>query len=79
MFFLNAGPEVERINSFMVFDRWGNLMFEKKEIAPNDPSLGWDGRFKGKILNPGTFVWTADILFIDGVSIEYSGTVSVVK
>ena len=35
-----------------VFDRWGNLLFESY-----DPSMGWDGRFKGKKLQPGTYAW----------------------
>ncbi|RMD97137.1 MAG: gliding motility-associated C-terminal domain-containing protein, partial [Bacteroidetes bacterium] len=39
-------PVCEIFNFEMkVFDRWGNLLFES-----SDPSMGWDGRFKGKKL-----------------------------
>ena len=32
---------------FMIFDRWGQKVFET-----NDQSIGWDGSFKGKQVNP---------------------------
>jgi len=35
-----------------IFDRWGELIFETQ-----DPSIGWDGTFKGKSLNPDVFVY----------------------
>jgi len=35
-----------------IYDRWGNLVFESKVIDE-----GWDGTFKGKIMNSGVFVY----------------------
>lgn len=35
---------------FAVYDRWGQKMFETKDIAK-----GWDGTFKGKKLDPAVF------------------------
>ena len=37
---------------FMIYDRWGELVFET-----NDLDQGWDGRFKGKLLSPGVYVY----------------------
>ncbi len=39
-----------------VYDRWGTLLFQT-----NDPSQGWDGRYKGEALNSGVFLWKAAI------------------
>ena len=38
----------------MIFDRWGQLVFET-----NDARQGWDGRHKdgGDILPQGVYVW----------------------
>ena len=36
----------------MVFDRWGNQLFES-----TDPALGWDGAFKGTLMNTGLYVY----------------------
>lgn len=37
---------------FVVYDRWGNVMFETA-----DQSIGWNGFFKNNLVNPGTFAW----------------------
>lgn len=74
-----TGPGVERIISFVIYDRWGNRVFEKSNYLP-DPagSDGWDGTFGGKFLDPGVFVYYAKALFIDGKVIDYSGSVTLV-
>ncbi len=70
------GPGVEKIIYFSIYDRWGNLVFDKQEYVP-DPagSDGWDGTFRGKRLDPGVFVYIARTRFVDGKEIDYSGTV----
>jgi len=35
-----------------IYDRWGNLVFESKVL-----DQGWDGTFKGKLMNSGVFVY----------------------
>ena len=42
-----------------VFDRWGELMFET-----TNPSDAWDGKYKGKQLDPAAFVYVLDIQLI---------------
>lgn len=37
---------------FMIFDRWGELIFETK-----DRYQGWDGKYKGKTVKNGVYVW----------------------
>ncbi len=74
-----GGPEVAEVTSFMVFDRWGSTLFEQRNFQPNDPTFGWDGTFKGKPLSSDVFVWTANVEFIDGVSVVYGGDVVIVR
>lgn len=38
--------------SLQVFNRWGELVFESKDIA-----YGWDGTFKSSFAPEGTYVW----------------------
>ena len=73
-FFVNAAePNVQRIESLRVFDRWGGLMFENSDLEPSDKSAGWDGTVGGEPAPTGVYVWTARILFLDGELIDYSG------
>ncbi len=68
-----AGPAVDVIAELKIFDRWGELVFEASNIAPNDPTLGWDGTFRGQAMQPAVFAWMARVRFIDGVELVYSG------
>jgi len=65
-FTLFAGSQVAKINSLQVFNRWGALLFENFNFEPNNLSLGWDGRFKGHMMNPGVYTWFAEVEYLDG-------------
>ena len=43
-----------------IFDRWGEVVFRS-----NDLDFKWDGSYKGTMLEPGTFVYTMSVVFID--------------
>ena len=79
IFTINGGTEVASINYFNIYDRWGNLVFVQSNIPVNDRTYGWDGTFNQKDINAGVYIWNAEILFIDGISLQYSGNVSIVK
>ncbi|MGK0366795.1 MAG: gliding motility-associated-like protein, partial [Saprospiraceae bacterium] len=74
-----GGSEVAQVRSFQIYSRWGELVFEQNNFAPNVISLGWDGTYKGKILDSDVFIYTATVDFIDGVDVFYKGDVSVVR
>ncbi len=74
-----SGPGVTQINSMQVFDRWGELVFERNNLAPSafpDVANGWDGRFRGRIMNPGVFVYLIEVTFDDGITLLYRGDVT---
>ncbi|MCK6694272.1 MAG: gliding motility-associated C-terminal domain-containing protein [Thermoanaerobaculia bacterium] len=73
-----ADNTVDRINTFQVFDRWGNVVFYKKDIQPNDEKQGWDGYCRGKLVNPGVFVWYAEVLLLNGQKVLMKGDVTIV-
>lgn len=70
---------VVRIKSLLVFDRWGSLVFERYNFAPNDPVLGWDGTVRGSRGLPGVYVYYAEVEFVDGETILYKGDVTLMQ
>lgn len=54
-FSIYASPEIKIIDRLAIYDRWGSLVFEKNDFAPNIESLGWNGEFKNQKLNPAVF------------------------
>ena len=79
-FFLVFAHEksVARINSFRVFSRWGELVFENFNFPPNDANFGWDGTFLEEDMDASVFVYTAEVEFIDGEILQYRGDVFLV-
>jgi gliding motility-associated-like protein len=59
---------------FVVFDRWGNKVFES-----TDPSSGWNGEYNNKPMNAGTYVYYLHALSIYNDNIEQKGTVTLVR
>ena len=69
---------VKSVEQFAVFDRWGNQLHYAQNFQPGDETLGWDGNFNGKKMNPGVYVYHAKILFIDGTTKVLKGDVTLI-
>jgi gliding motility-associated-like protein len=57
-----------------IYDRWGKLIF-----ASRNPLLGWDGRMKGNMLTPGTYVWYCRFKANDFPESTVKGTVLLLR
>ncbi len=78
-FILYGGRSARQIQVIRIFNRWGALVYEGREIMLGDESRGWDGRFKGELVNNDVFAFYALIEFIDNEVILFEGDVTVVK
>jgi gliding motility-associated-like protein len=78
-FTIFSGPQVLRIRTMKVFDRWGEKVFEGADLRPNDLSQGWDGTFRGKPMNPGVFGYLAELEFANGIVLVYNGSLTLVR
>ena len=79
LFFIGAGKSVSQITSLQIFSRWGELVFDGKNMSPNDPLPGWDGKFNGQKMDTGVFLWEAEIEFIDGELISFNGDLVLIE
>jgi len=79
VFMIYANGGVEEVLTFRVFDRWGELVWEDNNFQPNNPAHGWNGIFKGEVMNPGVLVFMAEIRFVDGLELLYKGDVTLLK
>jgi len=67
------------VKSFRIFNRWGEIVFEKNNFRPNEPASGWDGKIRGKTGPPDVYVYTAEVLCENGVSYVYRGNTTILK
>lgn len=70
-FYLKELNFIEDFKMF-IYNRWGELIYETRNIGFNG---GWDGTFKGKKCDVGTYVWVA---FNNGKRLG-RGTVTLIK
>lgn len=57
-----------------IYNRWGEKVFESSSITDN-----WDGRFNGKKLDPGVFVFYSKTITANGKSEIKKGSISLIK
>ncbi len=74
-----AGKDIENVPSFSIFDRWGNRVFYRENLQPNNPNYGWDGNFEGLPMNPAVFAWRAEVVFLDGKRKVFYGDLTLVR
>ena len=68
---VNETLQIQGIDNFgnnlvTIYNRWGNLVYQKAGYDNND---GWDGTFEGKDLPSGTYFYIID----DGEGTKYTG------
>jgi gliding motility-associated-like protein len=59
---------------FVVYDRWGEKVFETKDI-----NKGWDGTFKGKIVDPDVYVYYLEATCDGGLQYFDKGNITVIR
>ncbi len=75
-----ADPDfIQEVNNFMIYDRWGNLVFSAETILPKERVQLWDGYFNGETMNPQVFVWTFTVLYKDGIEEFYKGDITLMR
>jgi len=79
IFYIPQRMEGSMIRDFIVFNRWGEKMFEVHHVPPGDPASGWNGNYKGRPALPGTYVYTINLEFGNGVSRTQHGVVILVR
>ena len=74
-----AVERVQGIRKLQIFDRWGETVFLGHDLTIGDENMGWDGNHRGQPMNPGVFVYLAEVLFIDGSILHFEGDVTLIR
>lgn len=85
-YFYVTATGIDFVKSFRVFNRWGQVVFERAGFKPPpyksatfNPTLAWDGKFKGVIAPTDTYVYTCEVVCANGTVYTYTGTVTLIK
>jgi gliding motility-associated-like protein len=80
VFRLFPGPAVDRIAALRIFDRWGNLVFQAENVCPDDELAAWNGeRNNGRPSAIGVYVYTLEVVLMDGKLVREAGELMVMR
>ena len=72
--FVYANPALVTELHFMIYDRWGELIFETDDL-----NKGWDGTYNGKKLDPAVFVYYLEVVCINEEKFIKKGNITLLK
>jgi gliding motility-associated-like protein len=78
-YFIVNGVGLNVIPSITIYNRWGQMVFQKSNFAPNSASQAWDGTFNGKPAPADVYVYTIQILCENATLIPYHGNVTLIR
>ncbi|MCX7955257.1 MAG: gliding motility-associated C-terminal domain-containing protein [Bacteroidales bacterium] len=59
---------------FAIYDRWGECVFETTSV-----NKGWDGTYKGVLLDPAVFVYYLKVKCINNIYFEKKGNITLIR
>ncbi len=77
--FYPRGTGLFSIKTLRIFNRWGEVVYERNGFMPNDAAAGWNGMVKGMKQNPDVFVYTVDILCDNSTVLTLKGNVALIQ
>lgn len=77
--FYIRGRGIKTIKSWRIYNRWGQLVFERTNFNVEDPTSGWDGKVKGVPVNPDVFVYVAEVVCDTNEDFTLKGNVMLLR
>ena len=77
--FYPRGTGLFRIQSMRIFNRWGEMVFQKTNLFPNDPLAGWNGRYNGRLLNTDVYTYIIEIVCENSDVLTYKGNITLIQ
>jgi gliding motility-associated-like protein len=77
--FYPRGTGLFAIQSMRIFNRWGEMVFQKINLFPNDPTAGWNGRYNGKLQNADVYTYIIEIVCENSQLLTYKGNITLIQ
>ena len=76
---LKSGSEPTIIDKLSIYDRWGNVMYQRENINYNDETQGWDGKLNSVSVQSGVYVYKVVYKDLSGKEFTDVGTITLVR
>lgn len=78
-FTLFSDRTIKTIETFKIYDRWGELVHAASGALPGDREGAWDGSLDGQLLNPGVFIYYMEVIDNSGKTHVVTGEVTLIR
>ena len=78
-------PAIERIEEFIIVDKYNETVFDAQAEHPErillveDPDIGWKGDFRGQKAEAGVYRYRLSLRYIDGEVYTFTGNVILIR
>ncbi|RYF87187.1 MAG: PKD domain-containing protein [Chitinophagaceae bacterium] len=77
--FYVRGKGLNRVKSLRVFNRWGQVVFERTNFAVNDASAGWNGTYNNAKPVPDVYVYQLEIWCDNSTVVKFEGNIALIQ
>ncbi|HUC82999.1 MAG TPA: gliding motility-associated C-terminal domain-containing protein, partial [Flavisolibacter sp.] len=77
--FYVRGKGLSRVKTLRIFNRWGQVVFEKANFAVNDASAGWNGSYNGAKPVADVYVYQLEIWCDNSTVVKFEGNIALIQ
>jgi len=77
--FFPRGNGIYSVRSFRIFNRWGQLVFERTNTTANKSADGWDGQYQGRPLNTDVYIYQIEVVCDNNQIIPLQGNITLIR
>ena len=74
-----GNTSIDYVSTMIIYNRWGDKVFQIEDIPVNDEQAGWDGRFNQAEQGSQVFTYYVEIIDTGGATITKAGSIQVLK
>ncbi len=74
--FIIQSQGIQKINNLRIYNRWGEILFQRNNFTPGDQNASWNGMYKGLLVPSGVYIYMTE-MSCNGQTFSRNGTVTV--
>ncbi|HYJ65422.1 MAG TPA: gliding motility-associated C-terminal domain-containing protein, partial [Parafilimonas sp.] len=67
------------VKSFIIFNRWGQVVFERRNVYANGSANGWDGKYKNILQKPDVYVYIMELQCANDETFIQRGNITLIR
>jgi gliding motility-associated-like protein len=77
--FYPRGKSLYNVQSLTIFNRWGQMVFQRRDFPANTQSMGWDGTFNGRPAPADAYVYIVEVICENAQVVAIHGSVTLIR